>query len=51
MGALIADAIHGQAAKFDVYGSLKIPKLPGGALLRRPLLTAALLWYGLRDRL
>jgi gamma-glutamylputrescine oxidase len=51
MGALIADAIHGQAAKFDVYGSLKIPKLPGGALLRRPLTAAALLWYGLRDRL
>jgi gamma-glutamylputrescine oxidase len=51
MGALIADAIHGQAAKFDVYGSLKIPKLPGGAWLRRPLLTAALLWYSLRDRL
>lgn len=51
MGALIADAIQGQAAKFDVYGSLKIPKLPGGAWLRRPLLTAAMLWYGLRDRL
>jgi gamma-glutamylputrescine oxidase len=51
MGALIADAIQGQAEKFDVYGALKIPKLPGGAWLRRPLLTAAMLWYGLRDRL
>jgi gamma-glutamylputrescine oxidase len=51
MGKLIAQAIAGQAAKFDVYASLKIPALPGGRLLRRPLLTAAMLWYALRDRL
>jgi gamma-glutamylputrescine oxidase len=51
MGGLIADAIAGQAAQFDVYGALPVPRLPGGTLLRRPLQAAAMLWYGLRDRL
>ncbi|MCE9521704.1 MAG: FAD-binding oxidoreductase [Alphaproteobacteria bacterium] len=51
VGKLIGEAITGQAARFDVYESLKIPPLPGGALLRQPLLTLGLLWYALRDRL
>ena len=51
VGKLIAEAIGGQAARFDVYESLKVPALPGGALLRKPLLTLGLLWYALRDRL
>ena len=51
VGKLIAEAIAGQAARFDVYESLKIPPLPGGAILRKPLLTLGLLWYALRDRL
>ena len=51
VGKLIAQTIAGQASRFDVYESLKIPPLPGGALLRKPLLTLGLLWYALRDRL
>jgi gamma-glutamylputrescine oxidase len=50
-GKLMAEAIAGQAARFDVYAGLKIPALPGGALFRKPLLTLGLLWYALRDRL
>jgi gamma-glutamylputrescine oxidase len=50
-GKLIAEAIGGQASRFDVYEGLKIPPLPGGALLRKPLLALALTWYALRDRL
>ncbi len=50
-GKLIAEAIQGQAARFDVYDSLKIPALPGGTLFRKPLLALALTWYALRDRL
>ncbi len=50
-GKLIAEAITGQAARFDVYASLKIPALPGGMLFRKPLLALALTWYALRDRL
>jgi gamma-glutamylputrescine oxidase len=51
VGKLIAEAIAGQAGRFDVYEGLKIPPLPGGAFLRKPLLTLGLLWYALRDRL
>ena len=51
VGKLIAEAIAGQASRFDVYEGLKVPPLPGGALLRKPLLTLGLLWYALRDRL
>jgi gamma-glutamylputrescine oxidase len=50
-GKLIAEAIQGQAARFDVYDSLKIQALPGGTLFRKPLLALALTWYALRDRL
>jgi gamma-glutamylputrescine oxidase len=50
-GKLIAEAIGGQTARFDVYDSLKIPPLPGGTLLREPLMTLGLTWYALRDRL
>ena len=50
-GKLIAEALTGQAARFDVYEGLKIPPLPGGALFRKPLLQLGLLWYALRDRL
>jgi hypothetical protein len=31
--------------------NLKIPRLPGGALFRQPLLQLGLMWYALRDRL
>jgi gamma-glutamylputrescine oxidase len=51
MGKLIADSIAGDAEKFAVYESLKVPEIPGGALLRRPLLTLGMMWYALRDRL
>ena len=51
MGKLIADAIAGDAEKFSVYEGLKVPEIPGGALLRRPLLTLGMMWYALRDRL
>jgi gamma-glutamylputrescine oxidase len=50
-GKLLAEAIQGQAGRFDVYAKLKIPALPGGTLFRKPLLALALTWYALRDRL
>jgi len=51
MGKLMADAIAGESAKFSVYEALGVPAIPGGAMLRRPLLTLGLMWYALRDRL
>lgn len=51
MGKLIADAIAGDSEKFSVYEALNVPELPGGTMLRRPLLTLGMMWFALRDRL
>jgi gamma-glutamylputrescine oxidase len=51
MGKLMADAIAGNGESFAVYEQLGVPELPGGSLLRRPLLTLGMMWYALRDRL
>lgn len=50
-GKLMAEAVRGQAERFDVFASLPVPAFPGGTLLRAPLLAAAMTWYSLRDRL
>lgn len=50
-GKLIAQAIRNQTERFDVMATLRVPPLPGGTLLRKPLLQLALMWYALRDRL
>ena len=50
-GKLLAEAIAGQAERFDLMAALPSPRFPGGAALRTPLLVAAMLWFSLRDRL
>lgn len=50
-GRLVAEAIAGQAERFDVYGRLRHRDFPGGQALRRPALVLAMLWYRLRDLL
>ncbi len=50
-GSIIADAIHGNASRFDVMSSLPTPGFPGGSAFRSPLLMLGLTWYALRDRL
>jgi gamma-glutamylputrescine oxidase len=50
-GRAMAEAILGQAGRFDAMSLLPTPRFPGGALARAPLLTLAMTWYGLRDRL
>jgi gamma-glutamylputrescine oxidase len=50
-GKVMAEAIAGQAERFDVMASLPVPRFPGGAALRAPLLTLAMTWFSLRDRL
>ncbi|MCF2904443.1 FAD-binding oxidoreductase [Octadecabacter sp. CECT 8868] len=50
-GRLMAEAVRGQAERFDVFSSLPTPAFPGGTMLRAPLLAAAMSWYSLRDRL
>lgn len=48
-GQLVAEAIEGQASRFDVYARLKHRRFPGGPLLRTPSLALGMLWHRLRD--
>jgi gamma-glutamylputrescine oxidase len=50
-GKLCAEAIMGQAERFDTLASIPQLAFPGGDLLRHPLLVLAMSWYALRDRL
>lgn len=50
-GQLAAEAIAGQAERFDWLAKIPTPRFPGGARLRQPLLVAAMLWFSMRDRL
>lgn len=48
-GRLIADAIMGNDAGFRVLADVAHRDFPGGAMLRRPLVTLGRLWYRLLD--
>ncbi|MBT8410578.1 MAG: FAD-binding oxidoreductase, partial [Octadecabacter sp.] len=50
-GKLMAEAVRGQAERFDIFAALPVPSFPGGTMLRAPLLAAAMTWYSLRDKL
>jgi gamma-glutamylputrescine oxidase len=50
-GKLMADAIQGQNDGFDALADVPTPRFPGGPGLRSPLLTMAMTWYALRDRI
>ncbi|MFV0276526.1 MAG: NAD(P)/FAD-dependent oxidoreductase [Parahaliea sp.] len=50
-GKLLAEAIDGQAGRFDVMARVPSPRFPGGTALRWPGLVAGMLFYALRDRL
>lgn len=50
-GRLVAEAIAGDAGRFDVFARLRHRRFPGGALLRTPALVLGMAWYRLRDML
>lgn len=50
-GKMAAEAIAGQAERFDLMASVPTPRFPGGVAMRWPLLVAAMLWFSLRDKL
>lgn len=49
-GSLMADAVRGTAERFDLLSRFKHIPFPGGPI-RTPMLTAAMLYYRLRDAL
>ncbi len=50
-GKLVAEAVAGTSERFDVFARIPHRDFPGGALLRRPSLMLAMLYYRLRDLL
>ena len=50
-GRLIAEAIAGQAERFDMYSRINHHDFPGGKLLRMPALVLAMAWFRLKDLL
>jgi gamma-glutamylputrescine oxidase len=50
-GKYLAEAAAGRSEGFDLMAGLPQHRFPGGALLRWPLLVAAMSWYSMRDRL
>jgi gamma-glutamylputrescine oxidase len=50
-GRVVAQAVAGQAERFDVFAKLKHRAFPGGPLLRMPSLVLGTLYHRLRDAL
>lgn len=48
-GKLLAEAVAGQAERFDVFTRIRHHDFPGGKLMRMPMLVAAMMWFRLRD--
>ena len=50
-GRLVAEAVAGQAERFDVFARIKHRNFPGGAMLRMPSLVLGTLYHRLKDLL
>lgn len=50
-GKLVAEALAGQAERFDLFSRLKHHAFPGGVLMRTPALVLGMLYFQLRDLL
>lgn len=50
-GRILAQTVLGNLSQYDLVARLPVPHFPGGRALRWPLLTAAMSWYAVRDKL
>jgi gamma-glutamylputrescine oxidase len=50
-GRLVAEAIAGQAERFDLFTRLEHRNFPGGPMMRTPALVLAMLWFRMKDLL
>ncbi|MFI7803024.1 gamma-glutamylputrescine oxidoreductase [Pseudomonas sp. DD1] len=50
-GKVLAEALRGQAERFDAFADLPHYPFPGGQLLRTPFAALGAWYYGLRDKL
>ncbi len=51
LGKLVAGAINGQSAGFDVFASMRNFPFPGGRMFRVPLTALGAWYYGMREKL
>ena len=51
VGKIMAEAVAGDDDRFELLAKLPVDPFPGGKHARAPLLTLAMTWYSLRDRL
>jgi gamma-glutamylputrescine oxidase len=49
-GKVLAEAAMGKPERFEILARVPAKRFPGGAVLRKPLVTAGLLWFKLLDR-
>ena len=50
-GRLVAEAMAGDASRFDTFARLRHRRFPGGRWLRTPALVLGMAWYRLKDAL
>lgn len=50
-GRLVAQAMAGDASRFDTFARIRHRPFPGGRLMRMPLLVLGMAWYRLKDAL
>lgn len=50
-GKLYAEAVTGNRDRLKYFRDLNVPAFPGGRRFRKPLLTAALTWYSMLDKI
>jgi gamma-glutamylputrescine oxidase len=50
-GKLAAEAVAGDAERFDLFAKIKHLPFPGGRLLRHPIQVLGMTYYALRDKL
>ena len=48
-GRVVAEAMAGDASRFDTFARLRHRRFPGGRLLRTPALVLGMAWYRLKD--
>ena len=49
-GKVVAEAVAGQAERFDVFAKVKHQKFPGGSLLRTPSLVLGMAYHQIKDK-
>jgi len=50
-GRIVAEAMHGDASRFDTFAKLRHHPFPGGKLMRTPALVLGMAYYRLKDML